>query len=413
MAIASVQPRASLASSRVVSMPTRRDSILDAVRGLCLVLMTINHLPGNRFQRFTYQSLGFVSAFEVFVFLSGLVTVWVYGTVWDRWGLIAFSRRLARGAWRIYAVSMSATLFLVLLTLIGGSRFSAWRPLVIIGHSNVWSLLISVVTFRHTIAWISILRFYCWLLCLIPGILFLLRRGRERLLLALSVTIWGGLQIYVARHGYAESGQMFVSLLQLACWQLLYVLGSILGYRRVVSAPTLVPKCKPLVPIFVAIAAVLFLLRQEFPFAIPGAHAFLARHAWLADKQTLGPLRLLDFVVLLALVALVVQKLGPKIKRLFVYPPLEFLGQHSIYVYVWSMGTTYLGFLFQTQWHALGMPQQSAWILLAVLSLWVPAGLHSWCVKSRQDVDADHQRSPRPVLTIRTLDCDWAEVRTR
>jgi hypothetical protein len=53
---------------------TSRDSRLDMLRGLCLVLMTVDHLPINPLFRFTNQTLGFVSAAEGFVFISGVVS---------------------------------------------------------------------------------------------------------------------------------------------------------------------------------------------------------------------------------------------------------------------------------------------------------------------------------------------------
>src|SRR6266850_5514249 len=55
----------------------KRDRRLDALRGLMLVIITIDHLP-SAFAAFTYQSLGFVSAAEGFVFLSGYVAGMVY-----------------------------------------------------------------------------------------------------------------------------------------------------------------------------------------------------------------------------------------------------------------------------------------------------------------------------------------------
>ena len=75
--------------------PLQRDCRIDALRGICLIVMTCNHLP-NPLHAITYQPLGFVSAAEVFVFLSGMVSAWVYGrllitegmqtTVWRAWG---------------------------------------------------------------------------------------------------------------------------------------------------------------------------------------------------------------------------------------------------------------------------------------------------------------------------------------
>ena len=53
--------------------------LIDFLRGLCLVVMTIDHLPETLIRKFTLQGFGFFSAAECFVFLSGLVAGRVYG----------------------------------------------------------------------------------------------------------------------------------------------------------------------------------------------------------------------------------------------------------------------------------------------------------------------------------------------
>jgi len=53
----------------------KRDRRLDALRGLMLVIITIDHLP-SAFAAFTYQSLGFVSAAEGLCFYQVTLLVW-------------------------------------------------------------------------------------------------------------------------------------------------------------------------------------------------------------------------------------------------------------------------------------------------------------------------------------------------
>ena len=59
----------------------KRNLLIDFLRGLCLVVMTVDHLPPDIFEKFTWQTFGFISAAEGFVFLSGLVSGVVYGRV--------------------------------------------------------------------------------------------------------------------------------------------------------------------------------------------------------------------------------------------------------------------------------------------------------------------------------------------
>src|SRR5215475_10069633 len=57
-----------------------RDSRVDALRGLMLVGMTLDHLPAHPLLRLTKQSLAFVSAAQGFVFLSGMVSAGPMGS---------------------------------------------------------------------------------------------------------------------------------------------------------------------------------------------------------------------------------------------------------------------------------------------------------------------------------------------
>jgi hypothetical protein len=67
---------------------SQRSKLIDFLRGLCLVVITIDHLPHDPFEKFTWQTFGFVSAAEGFVFLSGLVSGIVYGRVAIREGIV-------------------------------------------------------------------------------------------------------------------------------------------------------------------------------------------------------------------------------------------------------------------------------------------------------------------------------------
>ena len=75
-----------------------RDPRLDVLRGLSLVMIFINHVPGNVYEKFTSRNFGFSDAAEGFVLMSGIaaglayslpmliesrlspqMNVWVYG----------------------------------------------------------------------------------------------------------------------------------------------------------------------------------------------------------------------------------------------------------------------------------------------------------------------------------------------
>ena len=58
---------------------TARDPRLDVLRGLCLVMIFINHVPGNALEVLTTRNFGFSDAAEGFVMMSGIAAGIAYG----------------------------------------------------------------------------------------------------------------------------------------------------------------------------------------------------------------------------------------------------------------------------------------------------------------------------------------------
>ena len=154
--------------------------LIDFLRGLCLLVMTVDHLPATFIQKFTWR--GF-SAAECFVFLSGLVAGRVYGR-------IAVTRGSA--VLRQYALRRAAILYLsnaVLMTLM---IFAAMAELVTLGRGFYpdWSLWSKFMLFIASPMNADILRMYCIFLLLLPAVIWALMNDRLYYLLALSGGLW-------------------------------------------------------------------------------------------------------------------------------------------------------------------------------------------------------------------------------
>src|ERR1700693_5577126 len=83
----------------------KRSVLVDFLRGLCLLLMTADHLPLTLVRKFTWQTFGFFSAAEGFVFLSGLVSGLVYGRTAITEGVGAAAGRALRRAFTVYVTN--------------------------------------------------------------------------------------------------------------------------------------------------------------------------------------------------------------------------------------------------------------------------------------------------------------------
>ncbi|WP_411195703.1 OpgC domain-containing protein, partial [Rhizobium sp.] len=66
-------------SSLSAAAPTR-DTRLDVLRGVALIMIFINHVPGQIFEYVTTKNFGFSDAAEAFVLISGIAVGLAYGS---------------------------------------------------------------------------------------------------------------------------------------------------------------------------------------------------------------------------------------------------------------------------------------------------------------------------------------------
>ncbi|WP_018411995.1 OpgC family protein [Methyloversatilis thermotolerans] len=84
------------------SRPAARDLRVDFFRGIALVCMFWDHLPGNPLGLLTLRNFGLSDAAELFVFLAGYGAMLAYGRLYLRDGYFAGATRLLRRAWILY-----------------------------------------------------------------------------------------------------------------------------------------------------------------------------------------------------------------------------------------------------------------------------------------------------------------------
>src|SRR3954453_317570 len=92
----------------------QRQTELDWLRGLMLVLMTVTHLP-TWFSAHVGQPFGFVSAAEGFVFLSAYLVGSVYSHVANTRGYPAMRVALWGRTAKVYAAHVALLLFLLVV----------------------------------------------------------------------------------------------------------------------------------------------------------------------------------------------------------------------------------------------------------------------------------------------------------
>ncbi len=358
------------------STTTGRDLRFDSLRGLMLVIMTINHLP-SLLSRFTDEPLGVFSGAEGFVFLSGLLAGLVYArrlrrdgpeSLWDS------SRSRAWMIWRWQAGSILASLLAIQIICWITGFCSSKAPTLF--YQNAWLAVVMGPLFLYQPGMLDILPMYCTFVTLLPLVLIGLEKGYRSWIIGLSVVLWAAVQ---NSYGSAIDGAplypLHVGSFNLFAWQLIFFGGVIIGRERALHPD------RPLVPF----RPVLFF--SVLAFAVYGwgiQHRGWLPPGWsdpvfglMINKTALGLLRLADFGACAYLIS-VIGGLSP---RLLTWRPLAFLGQHSIAVF--GAQSVIAVVLLEFTW-PFATPLRNYLTTFAALGcLWLAAAVHQ-AIQTRQ-----------------------------
>ena len=110
------QARAAMTPALLIA--SKRDPRIDVLRGIALVMIFVDHIPGNTLSLVTLRNFGFSDAAEVFVLLAGMSSMLAFGRVFEREGARSGLRRIVLRLARIYLFQIGlllTTLAVVLL----------------------------------------------------------------------------------------------------------------------------------------------------------------------------------------------------------------------------------------------------------------------------------------------------------
>lgn len=325
--------------------PTSRREELDALRGLLLVVMTLDHLPTG-LQLYANQPLGWVSAAEGFVFLSAFLIGTIYSRQLLEKGLVHVRQRLWTRARKLYFVHLGLLLFA--FTVVAGIAVVTGRPTL---HNHLLFFFqapvraaVSGPLFLYQPPLLDILPLYVALLALSPLLLHRAAKSGWTVILTISGLLWaftqlGGRDWLVAKltamTGLPPSALGSFDWLG---WQLVWIAGLWIGAGpmrpRAPNRPSLEhPLRRGLLVGAFAVTMVFFIWRHQ----LAGLGFELSADSPLLSKWHLGALRLLNFA---ALAVVVRHTLLPAL-AIVRLPGLALLGRSSLAVF-----TTHLPFAF-------------------------------------------------------------------
>lgn len=351
---------------------SKRDIRLDALRGLCLAVMMIDHLPPNWMARILYELPGYVSAMEGFILISGLTCAIAYfDPARRRERLWARCRTLYLWYVAICVVIWTAALW--------NPELTARRWSVLLGHfqSRPLHAVMTSLAMLHRVTHIGILQMYIAFLLPAPWILGWLRSPRAAGTVGISLAIWAGVQ--AAALWPPPGPEWLFNGFWFLGWQVLFFGGMWVGVLRREGSSLSLLSNRWLLAACAGIAVAGFVLKHQGGF-FPALPRVFQYEAWPISKEHLGVVRLVNTAAIAVLLsripAAVYDTIGATPVTATLLRSLVYLGQHSLAVFGWHVLVTYYAYLQTGDLNALGRVQQTAVIAAAIASLLVAAWVH-------------------------------------
>jgi hypothetical protein len=321
-----------------------RDARIDMLRGLALITIFIDHVPGNPLTFATMRNFGFADAAELFVILAGVSSMIAYGAAFERSGAGAGVRRVFARCLRLYVFQVG--LLLATLAIVHQWRAHLGleaqnidlffeRPLAAIGHA---------LALHALPASLDILPLYIVLLAGFP-LIYAGMRALPWATLLVSAALWGAVNLDrdINITNWLDGQGWFFNPF---AWQFLFALG-MFGAMVLRANGGGLPRRRSLV-----IASWAYLIGScviAAPWAVWGLTGWQPFAFDPADKTSLDPRRLLH---ILAVVYLVLS--SPTFRRLAATPAISWLalcGRHSLEVF--ALGTL-LALVFRLLFETFG-----------------------------------------------------------
>jgi len=388
-----------------------RDLSLDVLRGIMLVIMAADHFGEPIFQHL-YEFAGYVSAAEGFVFLSGMLVALVYSRYHSAGGYV-LEQRVWHRAGVIYLYHLMVLLAVFVFTVATDLSGAYWKSFATEMQAEPIRGLLSGLALSYKPPMLDVLPLYVILMLSAPFALRWMMQYRMvgvAMVLAGSVGLW-----WWAQYGLGNTFERLLpdalmlrnGAFHVFAWQLLFVLGMVLGFLRFDSKDAL-PRVNPLLfSLSVAVVVYLFLQRHGYMHRWVGDATVLA---WLQEyrhiaRDNMAWMRLLNFLAMVYVVAgLIAWHKRFDLFKLLALPGrwLAFLGQHSLQVFAFHLVVLYCYIPFR--WGDWAFTDNQKWFVLVAFlaSLTLPALWHKAYLqrkKQQQNCRSDFSPTTSGALT--------------
>lgn len=383
-----------------------RDLSLDVLRGIMLVIMAADHFGEPIFQHL-YEFAGYVSAAEGFVFLSGMLVALVYSRYHHAGGYL-LEQRVWHRAGVIYGYHLLVLLAVFVFTLATDLSGAYWKSFATEMQAEPLRGLLSGMVLAYKPPMLDVLPLYVILMLFAP---FALRWMMQYRMIGVAMVLSGSVGLWWwAQYGLGDAFERLLpdalmlrnGAFHVFAWQLVFVLGMVLGFLRFDSKDAR-PCVNPwLLSVSVVLVVYWFLQRHGYIRDWIGDTAILS---WLQEyrhisRDNLAWMRLLNFIAIVYLVAGLIawhKRFG--VFKLLALPGrwLAFLGQHSLQVFAFHLVVLYCYIPFR--WGAWALSDNQKWVALVffLASLSLPAWWHKAYLRRKQH---NRESASKPTVPV-------------
>ncbi|TCQ25107.1 OpgC family protein [Rhizobium sp. PP-CC-3G-465] len=313
-------------------VPGERDTRLDTYRAICLLMIFINHVPGQYLEYLTTKNFGFSDSAEAFVLISGLSAGLAYGRKFLPGNRLALSLRIWRRAFTLYIAHIMSSIITLAIFAGGALYFHRQdliseiniRPLV----DNTEQGVVAMVLLGHQFGYNNILSMYAVMFLMLPGMLLLQKIG-PALLVGVSALVWllAGI-FHIVPINFLDHNYWFLNPFS---WQFLFAIGlvAMMRSRKGLS----LPRHPALVSVAALYVGVSFAWVLFSWWSIDFSHGLPAVLTGF-DKTFLSLTRLLHVLALGYLLA--ITPVFNRLSRLRLDHPLVMIGRHSLPVFIFG-----------------------------------------------------------------------------
>lgn len=364
-----------------------RDLRLDFFRGLALFCIFLDHLPNNILAHFTFQSVMFADAAEVFILISGYTAGMVYGRAMARQGFVVAGIRVYQRLWQLYVAHVF--LFMLYLAVVAYTADALNKSLYAEEFNSTNFLnepglaLVQALLLQFQPAYMDILPLYIVLLAILPLVLVGFRSW-PGVIAAVSFALWLAVQFDNRVALAAYPGPDRVWFFNPFAWQALFVLGAWFGWRNIGGGVSWLTG-RWLFWLAAALSLAGFLIRFSWTLHDlydPIPVLVSAKLLWpFLSKTELGIIRLVNVLAVALLVANLIPVRARFLNSSAAWPFL-ICGRNSLYIFCLGILLSVLGHLVLNEFFG-GVAMQFAVSVAGVAIMIGVAALLEWLVAAQ------------------------------